>query len=121
MGREEELISKFLEVEGEIFEKLKDTELSVDFEADRKTIVSSLKKYVAKVKSLEKLFDEYEGIAKKIELLTGEEENQQDATNAVVELREDSEELKDEIEKINGQFVVKKKRKKKSSDLVKEM
>lgn len=121
MGKEEELISKFLEVECEIYEKLKETEMTVDFDADRKTIVSTLKKYVAKVKSLEKLFDEYERIANKIELLTGEEENKQDATNAVVELREDSDELKDEIEKINGQIVVKKKKKKKTSNSVKEM
>lgn len=130
MRKEEELINKFIELEFEIVEKLKTTEMQVDFDADRKSIISTLKKYVAKVKSLEKLFDEYEGLAKKIELLTGEEESKQSATNAVVELREDSEQLKEEIgilsetlneiQNMDGNIVVKKKRKK-SSDSVKEM
>lgn len=120
MIKEEELINKFLELEIKMVEQLNNTEMSVDFDADRKTIIASLKKYVSKVKSLEKLFDEYENLAKKIENLTGEEEKQVQATNAVVELREDSEELKTEIEKINGQVVVKKK-KKKISQPVKEM
>lgn len=121
MKKEEELIAKFIELEYEIVEKLNTTEMTVDFDADRKSIISTLKKYVAKVKSVEKLFDEYENLAKKIELLTGEDENQQVATNAVVELREDSDELKSEIEKINGQIVVKKRKKKKTYDTVKEM
>lgn len=130
MKREEALIEKFIKLENDIIDKLRETELSVDFEADRKNVIKSLKSYALKVKAVEKLFDEYEDTAKQIEQLTGEEENMQVITSAVVDLREDSDKLKSEIgvlteslteiENVNGEVIVKKK-KKKSNESVKEM
>lgn len=130
MKREEELVEKFRKLEDEIVDKLQSTKLEVDFNLDRKDVVKSLKNYVLKVKAVEKLFDEYEKTASKLEELTGEEESMQSVTTAVVELREDSDKLKDEIgiltetlnevENINGNIIVKQK-KKKSNDSVKEM
>lgn len=130
MKKEEALIEKFIKLENDIIDKLRETELSVDFESDRKSVIKSLKSYALKVKAVEKLFDAYEDTAKQIEQLTGEEENMQVITSAVVDLREDSDKLKSEIgelteslteiENINGAVVVKKK-KKKSNESVKEM
>lgn len=113
------LIDEFRKIEQQIIEQLNSTELSIDYEADNKAIVSTLKNYIEKVKRVEKLFDEYENVAKKIEKLTGDEIKKQSMTEAVVDLREDSEELKTEIENINGKVVVKKK-KQKTNHAVKE-
>lgn len=123
MKKEEALIEKFKQLESEIIEKLQSTELSIDFSLNEKDVVKILKNYALKVKKVEKLFDEYEKTAEQIGELTGEEYGKQDVTNAVVELREDSEEIKTEIEKmskmnniseienIDGKVVVKKKKK----------
>lgn len=123
MKKEEALIEKFKQLESEIIEKLQSTELSIDFSLNEKDVVKILKNYALKVKKVEKLFDEYEKTAEQIGELTGEEYGKQDVTNAVVDLREDSEEIKTEIEKmskmnniteienIDGKLVVKKKKK----------
>lgn len=118
--KEISLIDQFKKVEGQIIDELKATELSVDYEADNQEILASLKNYVLKVKSVEKLFDEYEAIAKKIEKLTGDEIKKQSITEAVVDMREDSDELKEEIEIIKGEPIAKKK-KKKTNTAVKEL
>lgn len=115
MAKEDLLIDKFKDVEQKIFDSLKLVELSIDYNSDRKTILAELKNYIKKVKAVENLLDEYEMIADKLKLVTGDEEKKQSTTSAVVGLREDSEELKAEIATINNQVVstpVKKKKKK---------
>lgn len=115
-----ELLEKFKKVEEKFLNELKATELDIDYSADSKVIVSSLKAYIKRVKNIEKILEEYESISNRIERLMDDDAKHQDVTSAVVDMREDSEELKAEIQSINGQVVVKKKKKKISSGLVKE-
>ena len=112
------LVEKFKNVEDKIISELKDAELTIDYSADRKIIISNLKAYIKRVKSIEKILDEYEEISMKLEKLM--EEDKKGVSEAVVELREDSDELKAEIEVINNQVVLKQKKKKTSSAKVKE-
>ena len=115
-----DLLDKFKKVEEKFLKELKATELDIDYNADSKIIISNLKAYIKRVKNIEKILEEYESISNKIEQIMGDDVNQQEVTSAVVDLREDSEELKTEIQNINGQVVVKKK-KKGSNGLVKEL
>lgn len=131
MKKEEELIEKFKKLEDEIVDKLQNIKLDVDFSLDRKEVIKGLKNYVLKVRDVERLFEEYEAVANQLEKLTVED-NKQAVANAIVDMREDSEELKsqikklsrietiDEIENINGNIIVKKK-KKKTNERAKEM
>lgn len=131
MKKEEELIEKFKKLEDEIVDKLQNIKLDVDFNSDRKEVVKGLKNYISKVRDVERLFEEYEAVANQLEKLTIED-NKQAVANAIVDMREDSEELKsqikklsqtetfDEIENVNGNVVVKKK-KKKTNERAKEM
>lgn len=118
--KENELLDKFKSIEEKILNELKATDLSIDYTADKKTIISGLKAYIRRVKSIEKILDEYEEISKKLEKVMGDDAKQEVITNAVVGLREDSEELKAEIEVINGNVQVKQK-KKKTNSAVKEL
>lgn len=118
-NKETSLVERFKHIEDEIFEKLKDVELNIDYNEDRKLIMSSLKAYVKKVKNIEKLLDEYENVSEKLQELVSEEEKQAGVTQAVVDMREDSEELKTEIKNINGEVKIIKK-KKNNSAAVKE-
>lgn len=121
MGKNEnDLLDKFKEVEEKILNELKSTDLNIDYNADSKTIISGLKSYIKRVKAIEKILDEYESVSKKLEKVIGEESKQAGLASAVVGLREDSEELKTEIEIINGNVQVKQK-KKKTSASVKEL
>lgn len=131
MKKEEELIEKFKKLEDEIVDKLQNIKLDVDFNSDRKEVVKGLKNYISKVRDVERLFEEYEAVANQLEKLTIED-NKQAVANAIVDMREDSEELKsqikklsqietfDEIANVNGNVVVKKK-KKKTNERAKEM
>lgn len=120
MAKEDSLIDKFKDVEQKIFDSLKLVELSIDYNSDRKTILAELKNYIKKVKAVENLLDEYEMIADKLKLVTGDEEKNQSATSAVVGLREDSEELKAEIATINNQVISTPVKKKKTIDKTRE-
>ena len=115
-----ELVDKFKEIEEKILSELKQTKLDIDYNADRKTVISGLKAYIKRVKSIEKILDEYESISQKLEKAMMKDDKQKEITKAVVELREDSEELKNEIQIINGQATVKRVKKKSSTSSVKE-
>lgn len=115
------LVEKFVDLEEQIIDLLKEVDGEIDFSADRKIVMSQLKTYVMKVKKVDKLFEEYEKLAKKIEGSSTDEEINQDLTYAVVDLREDSEAVKTEIESINGEVKVKQIKKKKSSAPVREL
>lgn len=115
-----ELVDKFKEIEDKILSELKHTKLDVDYNADRKTVISGLKAYIKRVKSIEKILDEYELISQKLEKAMSKGDKQKEITKAVVELREDSDELKNEIQIINGQATVKRTKKKSSTASVKE-
>lgn len=112
------LVEKFKSVEEKILKELKETDLKIDYTSDRKIVISSLKDYIRRVKSIEKILDEYEEISKKLEKLM--EDEKKGVTEAVVELREDSDELKAEIAIINGQAVINQKKKKKSTEKLRE-
>lgn len=114
MGKQEtNLVEKFVELEEQIIDLLKEVELDIDFSLDRKQVMSQLKSYISKVKKVDKLFEEYEKIAEKIEESSaGDEKKNHDLACAVVDLREDSEEVKTEIENIQGQVKVKQVKKK---------
>ena len=112
------LVEKFKSVEEKILKELKETDLKIDYTSDRKIVISSLKDYIRRVKSIEKILDEYEEISKKLEKLM--EDDKKGVTEAVVELREDSDELKAEIAIINGQAVINQKKKKKSTEKLRE-
>ena len=112
------LVEQFKSVDDRIINQLKETELVIDYNDDRKTIISNLKSYIKRVKNIESILDEYEEISLKLEKLM--EEDKKGVSEAVVELREDSEELKAEIATINGEIVVNKKKKAKSSAKLKE-
>lgn len=114
------LVDKFKEVEDKIMEELKQTKLDIDYNADRRTVISGLKAYIKRVKSIEKILDEYEAISQKLEQAMSSGEHKKDITQAVVELREDSDELKNEIQIINGQTMVKCVKKKATNVSVKE-
>ena len=114
------LVEKFVDLEQQIIDSLMEVNQEIDFSADRKTVMSQLKAYITRVKKVDRLFEEYEKIAQKIEGSTTEEEKNQDLTSAVVDLREDSEQIKTEIESINGEVKVKQS-KKKNKQAVREL
>ena len=115
------LVDKFVDLEEQIVDLLKEVDMDIDFSADRKTVISQLKANILKVKKVDKLFEEYEKLASKIEGSSTDDEKNQDLTYAVVDLREDSEVVKTEIESINGQVKVKQTKKKKTSQAVREL
>ena len=106
------LVDRFVALEEEIIDSLKDAELNVDFSADRKVVMSELKSYIMGIKKVDKLFEEYEELAQKIGVSTNDDEKNHELACAVVDLREDSEEIKTEIEHINGNVKVKQVKKK---------
>ena len=116
-----DLVEKFVDLEEQIVDLLREVDIEIDFSQDRKKVMSQLKSYITKVKKVDKLFEEYEKIAVKIEESSiGEEDKNHDIACAVVDLREDSEEIKTEIENIQGQIKVKQV-KKKSKNAVREL
>ena len=116
MGKTDiELLEKFKEVEEKFLTELKATELDIDYSADNKVIVSTLKNYIKRVRNIEKILEEYESISSKIEHMMEDDNKHENVASAVVDMREDSDELKAEIQNINGQVVVNTKKKKKSN------
>ena len=53
--KDNELFDKFKEVEEKILKELKATDLLIDYSADSKTIISGLKAYIKRVKTIEKI------------------------------------------------------------------
>lgn len=122
------MVDKFVDLEEQIIDLLKEVDMDIDFSADRKTFMSQLKANIMKVKKVDKLFEEYEKLAKKIEGSSNDDEKNQDLTYAVVDLREDSEAVKSEIEtvkteieSINGQVKVKQTKKKNTTQSAREL
>ena len=115
------LVEEFVDLEEQIVDLLKEVNMEIDFSADKKVVISQLKENISKVKKMDKLFEEYENLAKKIEDSSTDEEKSQDLTYAIVDLREDSNEVKTEIENINGEVKVKQTKKKKTSQSVREL
>ena len=111
LKKEVSLIDKFKKLEAEIIAILKENDIDFDESLNEKEVKARLKKYIANVKKMEKLFEEYELIAEKIEKISGDEKDKGVMNEAVVNLREDN--LKEEIvvENINNKVVVKRKKK----------
>ena len=111
LKKEVSLIDKFKKLEAEIIAILKENDIDFDESLNEKEVKTKLKKYIANVKKMEKLFEEYELIAEKIEKISGDERDKGVMNEAVVNLREDN--LKEEIvvENINNKVVVKRKKK----------
>ncbi len=122
------LVEEFRDLEQDLLETLEGLEVPVNFSADKKTVMAELKAYILQVKNIDVLFAEYEKIAEKIEALAHKDaEKNEQLANAVVGLREDSaeikseiEELRTEIENIGGEVKVKQNKKKKNNSAVKE-
>ena len=113
LKKEASLIDKFKKLESEIIEILKENDVNFDESLDGKEVKAKLKKYIANVKKMEKLFEEYEQIAEKIEKISGDVNDKVVMNEAVVNLREDKEKEQEEVvvENINNTVVVKHKKK----------
>ena len=107
---EDNLVDKFKEIETEILSILKNNKLDFDENLDNKTLKSRLKKYIANVKKAEKLFEEYELIADKIEKASADAQGSHKINKEVVELRKEAEESVI-VEKTGDVIVVKRKKK----------
>ena len=95
--------------------------VDVDFDENLngKEVKAKLKKYIANVKKMEKLFEEYEALAEKIEKISGDENDKGVMNEAVVNLREDKEQTEVVVDKATNTVIVK--RKKKSNVSQREM
>ena len=113
LKKEVSLIDKFKKLEAEIIEILKENDIDFDDSLNGKEVKAKLKKYIANVKKMEKLFEEYEQIAEKIEKISGDVNDKVVMNEAVVNLREEKEREQEEvvIENINNTVVVKHKKK----------
>lgn len=111
LKKEVSLIDKFKKLEADIIAILKENDIDFDESLNEKEVKAKLKKYIANVKKMEKLFEEYELIAEKIEKISGDVNDKGVMNEAVVNLREDN--VKEEIvvENINNKVVVKRKKK----------
>lgn len=111
LKKEVSLIDKFKKLEADIIAILKENDIDFDESLNEKEVKAKLKKYIANVKKMEKLFEEYELIAEKIEKISGDVNDKGVMNKAVVNLREDN--VKEEIvvENINNKVVVKRKKK----------
>lgn len=107
-----ELLEEFKKIEQQIIDCLKSSEISFDENSSRKNIMTDLKSYISKVKDAEKLFDEYEKIAKKLSKVASDDAKNHTVVEAVVDMREEPEEIKTEIIDIDNNVVIKKKKKK---------
>ncbi len=113
--KEISLVQKFKKLEGQLLSALNEVKIE-DIEKLTKT---QLKSFVKKVAKAGKLFDEYEAVALDIEKLTQAEledaNSKLELAGAVVNFRETSQEVQDEIEIINNTVSVVKKKKLKSN------
>ena len=105
------LVDKFKKIEAEMLEILKENNIDFDESVSDKALKAMLKKYIANVRKIEKLFEEYEGIAKQIEEISSDSKEKAVIDEAVVNLREDDIQETVEIQNINNKIVVKRKKK----------
>ena len=110
LKKEVSLIDKFKKLEAEIIAILKENDIDFDDSLNAKEVKAKLKKYIANVKKMEKLFEEYELIAEKIEKISGDENDKVVMNEAVVNLREDEVKETVVVENINNKVVVKRKK-----------
>lgn len=107
-----ELLEEFKKIEQQIIDCLKLSEISFDENSNRNIVIDDLKTYISKVKDIEKLFDEYENIAKKISKIASDDAKNHTVAEAVVDMREEPKDVKTEIIDIDNNVVIKKKKKK---------
>lgn len=119
LKKEITLIERFKKLEAEIIDILKQNDVDFDENLNGKEVKAKLKKYIANVKKMEKLFEEYEAIAEKIEKISGDENDKGVMNEAVVNLREDKEQTEVVVDKATNTVIVK--RKKKSNVSQREM
>lgn len=119
LKKEITLIERFKKLEAEIIDILKQNDVDFDENLNEKEVKAKLKKYIANVKKMEKLFEEYEALAEKIEKISGDENDKGVMNEAVVNLREDKEQTEVVVDKATNTVVVK--RKKKSNVSQREM
>lgn len=119
LKKEITLIERFKKLEAEIIDILKQNDVDFDENLNEKEVKAKLKKYIANVKKMEKLFEEYEALAEKIEKISGDENDKGVMNEAVVNLREDKEQTEVVVDKATNTVIVK--RKKKSNVSQREM
>jgi len=119
LKKEMTLIERFKKLEAEIIDILKQNDVDFDENLNGKEVKAKLKKYIANVKKMEKLFEEYEALAEKIEKISGDENDKGVMNEAVVNLREDKEQTEVVVDKATNTVIVK--RKKKSNVSQREM
>ena len=110
LKREVSLIDRFKKLEADIIAILKENEVDFDESLNEKEDKAKLKKYIANVRKMEKLFEEYEQIAEKIEKISGDVNDKEVMNEAVVNLREDNEKEVVVVENVNNKVVVKRKK-----------
>ena len=90
---------------------LKENNIDFDESIGEKTLKTMLKKYISNVRKVEKLFEEYEGVANQIEALAEDSKQKAAVDEAVVNLREDAIQETIEVEHVNNKIIVKRKKK----------
>lgn len=105
------LVDKFKKLETEILDILKENNIDFDESVNDKTLKSMLKKYISNVRKVEKLFEEYEEVAQKIEDLSADSKQKAAVDEAVVNLREDAVQETVEVEHVGSKIIVKRKKK----------
>lgn len=118
----EKLIEKLENIEKKMLEAINSTKPPKDYTVDDKKLKDDLKKYIEKVRIMESLLDEYEEVVKEVGKLINNEKAEEMLAKMVVDMREDTQELKTITEMINGEAVQKQivKKKKKSLERIKE-
>lgn len=118
----EKLIEKLENIEKKMLAAINSTKPPKDYTVDDKKLKDDLKKYIEKVRIMESLLDEYEEVVKEVGKLINNEKTEELLAKMVVDMREDTQELKTLTEMINGETVQKQivKKKKKSSERTKE-
>lgn len=118
----EKLIEKLEDIEKKMLAAINLTKPPKDYTVSDKQLKDDLKKYIEKVRIMESLLDEYEEIVKEVGKLINNEEAEDLLAKMVVDMREDTQELKTITEKIGNEIVQKQvvKKKKKSSERTKE-
>ena len=110
LKREVSLIDRFKKIEADIIAILKENNVDFDESLSEKEVKAKLKKYIENVRKMDKLFEEYEQIAEKIEKISGDVNDKVVMNEAVVNLREDSEKEVVVVENVNNKAVVKRKK-----------
>lgn len=85
-----EVLDKFKKLESELIELLA-TPIIFDDETKKEVVRKELKRYVTKINKLRETFDEYEKLAKKIEMIIRKDSDALDVSKEVVDWREEDE------------------------------